>query len=54
MVEAGANELTEDEMIGAILFGHEEIKKIVAFIDGIQAEIGKEKFELPKDCRAYR
>lgn len=43
MVEAGANELTEDEMIGAILFGHEEIKKIVAFIDGIQAEIGKEK-----------
>lgn len=43
MVEAGANELTEDEMVGAILFGHEEIKKIVAFIDGIQAEIGKEK-----------
>ncbi|MDE5549488.1 MAG: polyribonucleotide nucleotidyltransferase, partial [Clostridia bacterium] len=43
MVEAGANELTEDEMIGAILFGHEEIKKIVAFIDGIQAQIGKEK-----------
>ena len=30
-------------MIGAILFGHEEIKKIVAFIEGIQAEIGKEK-----------
>ena len=43
MVEAGANELTEEEMIGAILFGHEEIKKIVAFIEGIQAEIGKEK-----------
>ena len=43
MVEAGANELTEDEMIGAILFGHEEIKKIVAFIDSIQAQIGKEK-----------
>ncbi len=43
MVEAGANELTEDEMIGAILFGHEEIKKIVAFIDDIQAKIGKEK-----------
>ncbi|MDE6189054.1 MAG: polyribonucleotide nucleotidyltransferase [Clostridia bacterium] len=43
MVEAGANELTEDEMIGAILFGHEEIKKIVKFIDGIQKEIGKEK-----------
>ncbi|MDE6471793.1 MAG: polyribonucleotide nucleotidyltransferase [Clostridia bacterium] len=43
MVEAGANELTEDEMIGAILFGHEEIKKIVAFIEDIQAKIGKEK-----------
>lgn len=43
MVEAGANELTEEEMIGAILFGHEEIKKIVAFIEGIQQEIGKEK-----------
>ncbi len=43
MVEAGANELTEDEMIGAILFGHEEIKKIVAFIEDIQAQIGKEK-----------
>ncbi len=43
MVEAGANELTEEEMIGAILFGHEEIKKIVAFIEDIQKQIGKEK-----------
>lgn len=43
MVEAGANEVTEEEMIGAILFGHEEIKKIVTFIEGIQKEIGKEK-----------
>lgn len=43
MVEAGANELTEEQMIGAILFGHEEIKRIVAFIEGIQQEIGKEK-----------
>ncbi len=43
MVEAGANEVTEEEMIGAILYGHEEIKKIVAFIEGIQKEIGKEK-----------
>lgn len=45
MVEAGANELTEEEMIGAILFGHEEIKKIVAWIEDIQKQIGKEKFE---------
>lgn len=43
MVEAGANEVTEEEMIGAILFGHEEIKKIVAFIESMQKEIGKEK-----------
>lgn len=43
MVEAGCNELTEEEMVQAILFGHEEIKKIVAWIEGIQAEIGKEK-----------
>ena len=45
MVEAGANEITEDEMLGAILFAHEEIKKIVAFIAEIEAEVGKEKME---------
>lgn len=43
MVEAGANELSEEEMIQAILFGHEEIKKIVAWIEDIQKEVGKEK-----------
>ena len=43
MVEAGANEVSEEEMLGAILFGHDEIKKIVAFIEGIAAEIGKAK-----------
>ena len=46
MVEAGANEVTEEEMLGAILFAHEEIKKIVAFISEIQAEIGKPKMEV--------
>ena len=46
MVEAGANEVTEEEMLGAILFAHEEIKKIVAFIADIQAEIGKPKMEV--------
>ena len=45
MVEAGANEITEDEMLGAILFAHEEIKKIVAFLSEIEAEVGKEKME---------
>ena len=46
MVEAGANEVSEQEMLGAILFGHEEIKKIVAFIEGIVAEVGKPKAEI--------
>ena len=45
MVEAGANEISEDEMLGAILFAHEEIKKICAFIQGIKDEIGKPDFE---------
>lgn len=46
MVEAGANEVDEATMLQAILFGHEEIKKIVAFIEGIVAEVGKEKMEV--------
>ncbi|MBR1746628.1 MAG: polyribonucleotide nucleotidyltransferase [Clostridia bacterium] len=46
MVEAGANELTEEEMLGAILFGHEEIKKIVAWIEQIREEVGKPKKEI--------
>ena len=47
MVEAGAKEVSEEVMLGAILFAHEEIKKIVAFINGIVEEIGKEKKEFP-------
>lgn len=46
MVEAGADVVTEKEMLGAILFGHEEIKKIVSFIEGIVAEVGKPKMEI--------
>ncbi len=46
MVEAGAEELTEAEMLKAILFAHEEIKKIVAFVDEIAAEVGKPKREI--------
>ena len=46
MVEAGASIITEKEMLDAILFGHEEIKKIVAFIESIQAEIGKPKADV--------
>ena len=47
MVEAGAKELSEDTMLDAILFGHEEIKKLVAFQKQIVAEIGKEKKVVP-------
>ncbi|KPU28167.1 polyribonucleotide nucleotidyltransferase [Caloranaerobacter sp. TR13] len=46
MVEAGANEVTEDVMLDAIMLAHEEIKKICEFIDGIVAEVGKEKQEV--------
>ncbi len=46
MVEAGANELTEAEMLGAILYAHETIKEIVAFIERIQSEVGKPKMEV--------
>lgn len=46
MVEAGAREVPEELMLRAILFGHEEIKKLVAFIEGIRQEIGKEKAEV--------
>jgi polyribonucleotide nucleotidyltransferase len=45
MVEAGSNEISEDEMLNAILFAHEEIKKIVSFISDIEAQAGKEKME---------
>ena len=45
MIEAGANEVDDDTMLNAIIKGHEEIKKIVAFISDIQAQIGKKKFE---------
>ena len=41
MIEAGANEVPEDTMLEAILTGHEEIKKMVAFISDIQKQIGK-------------
>ncbi len=46
MVEAGANILSEEVVLGAIMHGHETIKEICAFIEGIAAEIGKPKFEI--------
>jgi polyribonucleotide nucleotidyltransferase len=45
MIEAGANEVSEEVMINAIKIGYEEIKKIVKFIEEIVAEVGKEKFQ---------
>jgi len=46
MVEAGAKEVSEEDMLEAILFGHREIQRIVEFIEGIQREIGKPKMEV--------
>ncbi|HEY4601602.1 MAG TPA: polyribonucleotide nucleotidyltransferase [Cerasibacillus sp.] len=46
MVEAGANELPEEVMLEAIMFGHEEIKRIVAFQEDIIKEVSKEKMEV--------
>ena len=45
MIEAGADIVPDDVMLDAIKKGHEEIKKICDFINGIVAEIGKPKFE---------
>ncbi|MDE7159190.1 MAG: polyribonucleotide nucleotidyltransferase, partial [Clostridiales bacterium] len=63
MIEAGADEVTNDEMVGAIMFGHKEIKKICEFIEGtIVPAAGKPKKEielyhvpeeLDKDVRAF-
>ncbi len=44
MIEAGANEVSDETMYEAIMMAHEECKKLCEFIDGIVAEIGKPKF----------
>jgi polyribonucleotide nucleotidyltransferase len=49
MVEAGSNEITEEQMLNAILFGHQEIKKIIEFQEEIISKIGKPKMELPEE-----
>lgn len=46
MVEAGAEEVPEDIILEGIMFAHEEIKKIVEFIEAIVAEVGKPKLEV--------
>ncbi len=47
MIEAGANEISEDVMYNGIVAAHEVIKPIVAFIEDIKAQIGKPKFTYP-------
>ncbi len=56
MVEAGAKEVSEELMLDALMFGHEQIKKLVAFEETIIKEIGKEKmqvemFQIDKDIQ---
>ena len=46
MVEAGAKEVSEEIMLKAIMFGHEEIKRLIAFQQQIVDEIGQEKMEV--------
>lgn len=46
MVEAGAKEVSEEDMLAALMFGHEQIKKICAFQEEIVAACGKEKREI--------
>ncbi len=48
MVEAGAKEVSEEDMLEALMFGHEAVKELCAFQEEIIAEIGKEKMEYEK------
>ncbi len=45
MVEAGSREVTEEDMLEALLFGHEAVKELCAFQEEIMAEVGLEKME---------
>ena len=46
MVEAGAKEVSEEDMLAAIMFGHEEIKRLIDFQLEIQKVVGKEKYQV--------
>ena len=48
MVEAGAREVSEEDMLEALMFGHEAIKELIAFEEEIIAEIGQPKMEYEK------
>ncbi|MBE6625099.1 MAG: polyribonucleotide nucleotidyltransferase [Ruminococcaceae bacterium] len=47
MIEAGAKEVSDEDMYNAIMLAHEEIKKLIKFINNIVDEIGKPKFAYP-------
>lgn len=49
MIEAGANEVSDEVMYNGIMAGHEANQKIIEFIKGMQAEIGRAKFEYPSN-----
>ena len=49
MIEAGANEVSDEVMYNGIMAGHEANQRIIEFIKGMQAEIGKAKFEYPSN-----
>ena len=50
MIEAGANEVSDEEMFDGIMAGHEANQKIIALIKEMQAEIGKDKFTYPSSA----
>ena len=54
MIEASANEISNDVMFDGIMFAHEENKKIVEFINGIRQEIGEEKIDFPSNDPSSR
>ncbi len=47
MIEAGAKEVSDEDMYSAIMYAHEEIKKLLVFINEIIAAVGKPKFDYP-------
>ncbi|MGI6611402.1 MAG: polyribonucleotide nucleotidyltransferase [Limnochordia bacterium] len=47
MVEAGANEVDEETMLEAIMFGHEQVRRVIAALDTMRQEVGQPKIEVP-------
>ena len=49
MIEAGANEVSNEDMFDGIMYAHKVNQEIVSFIEGIRAEVGKEKIDFPSN-----